>query len=60
MKAAIIIAVSFVIIILGLGSYLAPNDLASCASTPNEQKACMPADAVVAVSGGDTIAGHRN
>lgn len=42
--------------VLLIGAYLAPNDLARCESSPTEQPECQKADAIVAVSGGDTYA----
>lgn len=41
----------------GIGFYLHVDDLAACGPTPAfETSACQPADAIVAVSGGDTTA----
>lgn len=48
--------VAVAVIIIALGMYLAPNDLSSCTAHPTEASPCQPADAIVAVSGGDTIA----
>jgi uncharacterized SAM-binding protein YcdF (DUF218 family) len=42
--------------ILGINSYLAPNDLAACGSQPTFADPCEKVDAIVAVSGGDTNA----
>lgn len=56
MKMIITLAAVFIMAIIGLGFYLTPNDLASCGTTPSEQKPCQKADAIVAVSGGDTLA----
>ena len=45
--------------IILMGAYLAPDDLARCGSTPNAEPGlaqCQKVDAIVAVSGGDTIA----
>jgi uncharacterized SAM-binding protein YcdF (DUF218 family) len=55
-KVIIAVLVIFVGAIIGLGMYLGPNDLASCADTPTGFKPCQTADAIVAVSGGDTDA----
>jgi uncharacterized SAM-binding protein YcdF (DUF218 family) len=54
----IIIAAFLVVagIIVALSIYLAPNDLSSCTTHPTGIAPCGPADAIVAVSGGDTIA----
>lgn len=46
-------------IVIGLSIYLAPNDLAQCGARPVGIKPCQPADAIVAVSGGDTGARTR-
>jgi uncharacterized SAM-binding protein YcdF (DUF218 family) len=59
MKTVVTIIIAFVVIIIGLSLYLAPNDLASCDDKPSNQKPCQPADAIVAVSGGDTWARTR-
>lgn len=37
-----------------LGAYLSPDDLRSCKANPGSGEGCEVADAVVAVSGGDT------
>lgn len=42
-----------------LPAYLSPNDLARCGSSPDKNNIdpnCHPADAIVAISGGDTFA----
>lgn len=52
-------AVSIFVIALttiAIGAYLSPNDLSDCADQPNGGKMCSTADAIVAVSGGDTSA----
>ncbi len=59
MKIIIIVLLAFIVVVLGLGTYLAPNDLASCQTHPSDTKPCQPADAIVAVSGGDTPARTR-
>lgn len=41
---------------VGLNAYLSPNDLRSCSTMPSDIKGCTKADAIVAVSGGDTVA----
>lgn len=50
------IILALAIIIIGLTIYLGPNDLSSCGNTPSDASTCKPADAIVAVSGGDTTA----
>lgn len=55
----LIAAISIGMTILLMGAYLGPDDLARCGSTPSAEPGmiqCQKADAVVAVSGGDTIA----
>ena len=49
------IAVALVILVIfALGVFLGPDDLSSCPDGPNN--GCQSADAIVAVSGGDTAA----
>jgi uncharacterized SAM-binding protein YcdF (DUF218 family) len=55
-KTIIAIVAALVIIVVGLSIYLAPNDLAKCADHPSSVEGCEMADAIVAVSGGDTPA----
>jgi uncharacterized SAM-binding protein YcdF (DUF218 family) len=55
MKIVIAIIVSFVLVVIGLSFYLSPNDLAGC-TEPTSKDPCRKADAIVAVSGGDTLA----
>jgi len=49
----------FAAIVIALGVYLAPNDLADCGPKPSLASTCQKADAIVAVSGGDTLARTR-
>jgi uncharacterized SAM-binding protein YcdF (DUF218 family) len=42
-------------VIVGIAHYLGPDDLAGCAAGPTGS-GCEPADAIVAISGGDTAA----
>jgi len=53
---SVIIAV--IIVIIGLSIYLQPNDFSSCSvkNRPTGAKDCRQVDAVIAVSGGDTMA----
>ncbi len=39
-----------------IGTYLSPDDLKKCGVTPSDVKGCQKAEAIVAVSGGDTSA----
>jgi uncharacterized SAM-binding protein YcdF (DUF218 family) len=48
--------VALAIIIVGLTIYLGPDDLAGCKTHPSTTAPCQTADAIVAVSGGDTTA----
>lgn len=56
MKTVIAALIAFFVVVVGLSLYLAPNDLASCESTPGLTSPCQEADAIVAISGGDTTA----
>lgn len=42
--------------IIGIGWYLAPDDLASCHEQVSSAPNCRPVDAIVAISGGNTSA----
>lgn len=55
-KGIIAVVVAFAVVIIGLGAYLGPDDIAGCAEKPGDAPPCQPADAIVAVSGGDTAA----
>lgn len=59
MRTIIAAIVALAIVIIGLSIYLAPNDLSGCKAQPDEEKPCQSADAIVAVSGGDTSARTR-
>lgn len=52
----IIIAVVCALAIWGIGQYLGPDDLAMCKDAPSDIDGCRVADAIVAISGGDTSA----
>lgn len=56
MKTIIGIVISLMVVVVGLSIYLAPNNLANCDDYPSSVKPCQTADAIVAVSGGDTTA----
>lgn len=59
MKAVKIIAIVILALLLvawGVSSYLTVDDLVACDATPSTRKGCHAADAIVAVSGGDTSA----
>jgi uncharacterized SAM-binding protein YcdF (DUF218 family) len=46
----------FAFIFWGIGSYLGPDDLKDCGARPSAEAGCQKADAIVAISGGDTVA----
>ena len=54
-KIAIIVGI-FVALVIAIHLFLAPNSLLECSDTPSEIKGCQSADAIIAVSGGDTKA----
>lgn len=58
MKAALIILLAIALAIVGLSLYLSPDDIARCnqSQSPSTAQDCRPADAIVAISGGDTAA----
>lgn len=58
-KAIIAAVIALAVIIIGLSTYLGPNDLSGCGDRPSSIKPCQAADAIVAVSGGDTQARTR-
>ncbi|HEY5695630.1 MAG TPA: YdcF family protein [Candidatus Saccharimonadales bacterium] len=59
-KIIIGVAVGFIVAaIVGLSIYLSPDDLRGCGGVPAAQAPCQTADAIVAVSGGDTTARAR-
>lgn len=55
-RAVAIVLVVFALIVWGIGRYLGPDDLRSCQETPDSNPGCEKADAIVAISGGDTAA----
>ena len=48
--------ITVAIVIFGLSVYLQPDDLSKCGKTPGADTNCQTVDAIVAVSGGDTVA----
>lgn len=56
LKALGLIIVAFLLFSWLVGSYLSPDDLSDCEVYPTETKGCGVADAIVAISGGDTTA----
>ncbi len=55
-KIIAVITAVFLLLVWGIGSYLGVDDLAKCDSAPSDKTGCQAADAIVAVSGGDTSA----
>ncbi|OYW84001.1 hypothetical protein B7Z17_04790, partial [Candidatus Saccharibacteria bacterium 32-49-10] len=55
MRILIFVGLLVIGIISGISVYLAPNDLRGCDDVPTSGS-CAPADAIVAISGGDTEA----
>ena len=56
-KGIIIVIVGFAFLTWAIGAYLAPDNLAKCKDLmPSAEAGCGRADAIVAVSGGDTTA----
>lgn len=51
-----IIATVFGLAVWAIGGYLGPDDLRSCDERPSDTDGCRVADAIVALSGGDTSA----
>ncbi len=55
-KVIIGIVLAVIVLIVGISWFLAPDNLMDCSKTPSEQSGCQAADAIIAVSGGDTKA----
>lgn len=58
-KIILAILFIFLLIVFGLSVYLSPNDLAECSKQPSNlvgAEKCRRADAIIAISGGDTTA----
>lgn len=56
MKTLTTILIAIVVVIVGLSLYLAPDNIAGCEPVPGDDAPCAAADAIVAISGGDTLA----
>lgn len=56
MRSITAIIIAAILVVVGLGVYLGPNDLAQCPPKPGQSEGCKKVDAIVAVSGGDTTA----
>ena len=51
-----IVIVALMLAVVGITIFLGPNDLRNCDEAPSNSSNCAAADAIVAVSGGDTNA----
>lgn len=49
-------AIAAAVVIVGIGTYLGPDGLGLCDQYPSDAADCQRVDAIVAVSGGDTVA----
>lgn len=56
MKGLIVAVLAFALLVLAIGAYLSPDGLRSCGLEPNGTGDCRKVDAIVAISGGDTVA----
>lgn len=56
MKSLILIFLILFLTIFYASSYLSPNDFSNCSIRPDNSSKCKKADAIVAISGGDTDA----
>jgi uncharacterized SAM-binding protein YcdF (DUF218 family) len=55
-RRLIFLVVSIISIIIGLSIYLQPDNLRDCEKSPGVNSSCSSVDAIVAISGGDTVA----
>lgn len=55
-KWLFIIPITVAALIVGISIYLQPNSFMGCGERPADDTQCAPADAIVVVSGGNTIA----
>jgi len=56
LRRLIVTIVLIALAVWAIGNYLGPDDLQQCQETPSDTKDCNVADAIVALSGGDTSA----
>lgn len=56
LRHLILYAVILFVVVSAIGSYLGPDDLKKCQTAPSAEPGCQTADAIVAISGGDTAA----
>ena len=54
-RSLIVFVVVFVGLVVGVSFYLQPDDLKDCGTRPSVGKNCQVVDAIVAISGGDTL-----
>jgi len=54
-RSLIVFVVLFVGLVIGVSFYLQPDDLKDCGIRPSVEKNCQAVDAIVAISGGDTL-----
>lgn len=52
----ILFLLSLALVVVAIGQYLGPDDLSVCGEGPSLREDCGEADAIIAVSGGDTLA----
>lgn len=55
-KWLVIIIIFIALLISGINWFLTPDNLLNCSGVPTDVKGCAKADAIIAVSGGDTTA----
>lgn len=55
-RRLIFLVISVIAITIGISFYLQPDDLKNCDKTPSVSANCQTVDAIVAISGGDTMA----
>jgi uncharacterized SAM-binding protein YcdF (DUF218 family) len=55
-RSLIISVVGAIAVIIGISFYLQPDDLSQCDKSPGVNTNCQSVDAIVAISGGDTLA----
>jgi len=55
-RRLIFLVVSIIAIIIGVSIYLQPDSLRDCDKSPGVNSSCKSVDAIVAISGGDTVA----
>ena len=55
-RSIIVFVVVFIALVVGISFYLQPDDLRDCGKAPSLVKNCQTVDAIVAISGGDTLA----